>query len=356
MAAAGGRKIEYEKVRVCAMLFMVMFHCCGSMGGFIDTAGERWLNDGLTLLFITCNSLFFMLSGKFALAVRCGTASDYHRYYGKKLTNILVPILVYMFLRSLWEYGGRFWEISFWKTYVRNVCYDYGGTEYWFLYTLLGLLLLAPLLNKMVANLNKGEIWLLITFGLLFNSICSYAPYVNLHFSWQYIFGSWVFYFMLGYFLEKVIDTPKKENLIIAAGGVCFIISMIQKRFGLVSNIHDLAPTFTMISCAMFFLLKRNYCRKSDFIQHMIMKAGKYSFAVYLIHNPIRDLLFDHILPHVSETAYLPNLLELAVCTLAASFMLAFLCENTLVRAAKWGAGKIIDRFWSKEEDKSVFI
>lgn len=209
MAAAGGRKIEYEKVRVCAMLFMVMFHCCGSMGGFIDTAGERWLNDGLTLLFITCNSLFFMLSGKFALAVRCGTVSDYHRYYGKKLTNILVPILVYMFLRSLWEYGGRFWEISFWKTYVRNVCYDYGGTEYWFLYTLLGLLLLAPLLNKMVANLNKGEIWLLITFGLLFNSICSYAPYVNLHFSWQYIFGSWVFYFMLGYFLEKVIDTPK---------------------------------------------------------------------------------------------------------------------------------------------------
>lgn len=88
----------------------------------------------------------------------------------------------------------------------------------------------------------------------------------------------------------------------------------------------------------------------------MIMKAGKYSFAVYLIHNPIRNLLFDHILPHVSETAYLPNLLELAVFTLAASFMLVFLCENTLVRAAKWGARKIIDRFWSKEEDKSVFI
>lgn len=125
------------------MLFMVMFHCCGSMGGFIDTAGEQYLHNGLTLLFITCNSLFFMLSGKFALASRCETASDYHRYYGKKLTNILVPILVYLFLRSLLEYGGRFWEISFWKTYVRNVCYGYAGTEYWFLYTLLGLLFYA---------------------------------------------------------------------------------------------------------------------------------------------------------------------------------------------------------------------
>lgn len=348
MAEAGGRKIEYEKIRVCAMLFMVMFHCCGSMGGFIDTAGERWLNDGLTLLFITCNSLFFMLSGKFALAVRCETVSDYQRYYGKKLTNILVPTLLYMFLRSLLEYGGRFWEISFWKTWVRNVCYDYAGTEYWFLYTLLGLLLLAPLLNKMTSNLKKGEMWLFIAFGLLFNSICSYAPYVNLSFSWQYIFGGWAFYFMLGCFLEKVIDTPKKENIVIAAGGLCFVISMIQKQFGLTSNIHDLAPTFTMISCAVFFLLKRNYFGKSDFFRSMIMKAGSYSFAVYLIHNPVRNLLFDHILPHVSETAYLPNLLELGICTLVTSFVLAVICENTLVRAAKWAVGEIIYRFWRK--------
>ena len=149
---------------------------------------------------------------------------------------------------------------------------------------------------------------------------------------------------MLGCFLEKVIDTPKKENIVIAAGGLCFVISMLQKQFGLVSNIHDLAPTFTMISCAMFFLLKRDRFRKGDFFQQMIMKAGKYSFAVYLIHNPVRNLLFDHVLPHVSETAYLPNLLELAVCTLIVSFLLAFICENTFIRAAKWAAGKMIHR------------
>lgn len=166
----------------------------------------------------------------------------------------------------------------------------------------------------------------------------------------------WAFYFMLDYFLEKVIDTPKKENIVIAIGGLCFVISMIQKQFGLISNIHDLAPTFTMISCAMFFLLKRNYFRKSDFFQHMIMKVGKYSFAVYLIHNPIRDILFDQILPRVSETAYLPNLLELAVCAVTSSLILAFICENTLVRAAKWCVRKILYRFCNKGEDKNVFI
>ncbi|MCM1174307.1 MAG: acyltransferase [Blautia sp.] len=349
MFVSNDRKIEYEKIRVCAMFFMVAHHCRGPLSGFIDTAGEQYLDDGLTLLLATCNSLFFMLSGKFALASKCGTLSDYYRYYMKKLINIMAPILIYLFLRSLFEYGGRFWEISFWKTYIRNVCYDYAGTEYWFLYTLAGMLLLAPFLNKMVANFQKGEMWLFVGIGLLYNTVCSYAPYVNLYISWQYIFGGWVFYFMLGYFLEKIIDTPKKENIVIMAGGICFIISMIQKQFGLVSNIYDLAPTFTLISCAVFFLLKREYCERELFFR-LILKAGRYSFAIYLVHNPVRRFLAEHI-PFLSGKAYLLNLLELAVCTIGVSFVLAFICENTVIRAVQWGIRKIV---YPQERKKQV--
>lgn len=340
MAKAGNRKIEYEVIRVCALIFMVTFHCRGSITGFIDTTGEKYLDDGLTLILLTTNSLFFMLSGKFALNTACETFSDYYDYYIKKLTNIVVPILLYMFLRSLYDNGGMFWQVSFWKTYVKNVFYDYAGKEYWFLYTLVGLLLLAPFLNKMVRHMKTGEIWLLLSFGLLYNAICTYAPYVNLSFSWQYLFGGWAFYFMLGYFLEKVIDTKKKRTAIYIAGGVCFVISFVQKQFGLVRNIHDLAPTFTMISCALFFLFKRDWFKEKQVLRDCIIKLGKYSFAIYLVHNPVRYYLSERI-PFVAEKFYLPNLLELTVCTIAVSFVLALLCENTLIRAAKWAVGTI---------------
>lgn len=62
-----------------------------------------------------------MLSGKFALNTKCETFSEYYDYYVKKLTNIVIPVLLYMFLRSLYDNGGMFWQISFWKTYVKNV-------------------------------------------------------------------------------------------------------------------------------------------------------------------------------------------------------------------------------------------
>lgn len=352
MAVSGNRKIEYEKIRVCAMLFLIAAHCNSSAKPFIDTAGEQYLENGLYLVLATCLVLFFMLSGKFALASKCETVSDYYNYYMKKLNSIVIPILVYLFLRSLYEYGGRFWEISFWKTYVRNVCYDYAGTEYWFLYTLVGMLVMAPFLNKMVTHMQKGEMWLFAGIGLFYNAVCTYAPYGNLHISWQYIFGGWVFYFMLGYFLEKIIDTPKKENIVIAVGGLCFVISFIQKQFGLVFNIHDIAPTFTMISCAVFFLLKKEYFREGGaIIRYMILKAGRYSFAVYLVHNPVRHFLIEHI-RFLSESSYLLNLIELTACTFAVSFLLAFLCENTIVRAVQWCVRKLA--YPEKKKTKEV--
>lgn len=351
MARASNRKIEYEIIRVCAMIFMVTAHCHGSISGYIDTAGEKYLDDGLLIILATANSLFFMLSGKFALEAKCETFSDYYHYYIKKLTTIVVPVLIYMFIRSLYDYGGMFWQVSFWKTYVKNVFYDYAGKEYWFLYTLVGLLLIAPFLNKLAGNLKKGEMWLLIGMGLLYNTICSYAPYVNLYFSWQYIFGGWALYFMLGYFLEKVIDTKKERNIVYAIGGICFVISFVQKQFGLLSNIHDLAPTFTMISCAMFFLLKRDCFKENQFFRNFIIKLGRYSFAIYLIHNPVRYFLSERI-PFVAKSFYIPNLLELTVCTIVVSFILAFICENTIIRAAQWAVGTIA--YPKKNENKQV--
>ena len=286
-----------------------------------------------------------MLSGKFALSVKCETFYDYYRYYIKKLITLILPILFYMFLRNLYENGSNFFDISFWKTYIKNVMYGYAGNEYWFLYTIMGLILLAPFLNKMIAGLKKEEIYLFLSLGLLYNTIVTYGPYFNLYFSWNFIFGSWAFYFFLGYFLEKIIDTPKKERLIILVGILSLGITFIQKQYDYINRIHDLAPTYTFMVCAMFFLLKKELYAKNNsfhaFLNTLIIKCGKYSFAVYMVHNPVRWFLTDTI--HLSLSGnYLLSLFMLTACTLIVSFILAFICENTFVRALKWCAGKVI--------------
>lgn len=338
MAAIDNRKMEYEMIRVVAMIFTIAVHVLSILPRC--TQGEEYLYDGLTLIFYTCNALFFMLSGKFAIAVKCESFQDYYNYYVKKVINLVIPILFYMFLRTVYELGGEFWEISFWKSYIHNVLSDYSQREFWFLYVLLGMILLAPFFNKMCATLKSGEMWILITFGILYNAICSYGSYLQISFSWNYILGGWGFYFILGYCLEKVIDTPFKENMVIISGTICFVISFILKQFDLISGIHDLAPTFTLISCAMFFLLKRHSV-KNKYLISIIRQCGKYSFAIYMIHNAVNEFLLGRI--SLGDN-YLVKLIVLTGCSFGISFIVAFVCENTVVKILKSVANRIFLR------------
>lgn len=338
------RDTAYEKIRVIAMILTIAVHCSGSLEK--ETVSEQYLYDILSTIFFTCNGLFFMLSGKFALAAKCESFNEYYRYYTKKILTLIIPILFYMFLRTIYDNGLGFLQLSFWKTYIKNVLSGYAGNEYWFLYTIMGLILLAPFLNKMVRGLKKGEIYLFLSFCLLYNATITYGPYFNLSFSWNFIFGSWVFYFFLGYLLEKIIDTPKKENLIILMGILSLVITFIQKQGDYIKHIHDLAPTFTFIVCAMFFLLKKgHHIKNNTFLNTLIIKCGRYSLAVYMVHNPVRWFLVDTMHLPISGN-FLLSLLMLIACTLIVSFILAIICENTFVRALKWCAGEVMNRVY----------
>lgn len=340
---SGSRKLVYEKIRVVAMILTIAVHCSQLIPRHTTT--EQYMFDALSSLFYICNGLFFMLSGKFSLSVKIETFHDYYRYYTKKLITLIIPILFYMFLRSLYDNGTELIPPYFWKSYIKNVFSNYASNEYWFLYGLVGMVLLAPFLNKMVERLTKPEISLFLSMGLLYNSILTYGPYFNLSFSWSFIFSGWVFYFLLGYFLEKIIDTPKKEKIIFLLGMLSFFISFIQKQFELTNHIHDYAPTYTFMVCAMFFLLKKELHMKNNafhaFLNTLIMKCGKYSFAIYMVHNPVRKFLVDTMHFPVDGN-YLLSLFMLIVCTVIVSFLLAFICENTFVRALKWCVGKVM--------------
>ena len=328
-----GRKLEYEKIRVCAMLFTIGVHSLEEIPR--ETVFRNCMYDGLILLFYTCNGIFFMLSGKFALTAECKSVEDYCRFYYKKFVNLVIPMFGYMFLRSLYEAGGVFWKIDFWDTYIRNIFFKYLEGEYWFLYALVGLVLLAPFLNKIVVHLEKSEMWLFIGIGIFCHSVRTYAAYWGLKFPWLYIFGEWTLYFMLGYCLEKIIDTRKKENVVILLGIVCFCISMIQKKYGLIYFIHDLAPTFTIISCGMFFLFFMIPIQKSMIVTIL----GKYSFAIYMIHNSVSKYITGMI---SMDGGYLLTLFTLIIITFSASFVIAVVCENIFIRVLKKGFKKVI--------------
>lgn len=74
------RDIKYETVRVVAMLFVITIHQ-------LDPLRLKLQNpityNIFSLILMTCNGMFFMLSGKFALQFNYEKEGCYKKYYKK---------------------------------------------------------------------------------------------------------------------------------------------------------------------------------------------------------------------------------------------------------------------------------
>lgn len=85
------RDVQYEFIRAAAMLFVIGVHAVGRMP--VDTPRRALYHAVFTLFFFTCNGLFYMLSGKFALEGNYKQKEDRVRFFQKKILNLILPIL-----------------------------------------------------------------------------------------------------------------------------------------------------------------------------------------------------------------------------------------------------------------------
>lgn len=249
-----------------------------------------------------------------------------------------------MWLRSAYEADWQVLEAEFWKTCIHNILFEYTQSEYWFLYGLVGNVLLAPFLSKAFQNAERGELIGFLTVGILFNGVITYLPYANARIEWEYLFGGFTFYFCLGYGLEKVVD-EKKEKWVMLAGCLCFLLSMVLKHWGYDRKIHDLAPTYVFVICGMWFFLKRLYALGGKPLDRVWIFVGKHSFSVYMVHVVVMDQLMRR-LPFPVTGRYLIDLLLIILLTTGISLGIGTFLDLTAVAFLKYIMKRIL--FWKK--------
>ena len=326
------RDARYEFIRVMSMLFAVSVHACSNAAGYylVDTLPGQLVGSVLYL----CNGLFFMISGKFALNVRCQTMEDYKKYYLKRLGSIGVPVLVCMLLRSMFNIGwwpDYFLSVDFLKEYIQNVLGNFASCEYWFLYRVVGFLAVAPFLGKMLQQMSKGELLLLSGMGIVYNGLMTYLPAAGYAFKWSFPMGDWLILFVLGYVLERVVETKKEENILLVLGGLAYCLCMLLKRLGLTAGIHDMAPTYTILSCACFIALKRLY-RPGKILDALMIRLGGLTMPVYLLHM----MVLYTIVPYIPRWPAVPRWMALVAATLALTLLVSYVLDRTVFAVLLW--------------------
>lgn len=279
------RVFQYDFMRVMFMLMVLGVHVLSNTKQFVHEYNINWyFFNILTDFFMIGNPLFFMLSGKFNLDKDFSKPEDYKKFYKKRAISILIPFIIVgsfiYVLKNRYNLG-----ISDYATKMLNGQLD--GT-YWFVYSLIGILIFSPFFSKMLKNTSDFEKKLFL--GIIFVANAIIVAFAIFEFPFAFKFQTvalafWHLYYFSGYLIEDVFKTKKSRNTVIILGILALISQLLIRRFiNYKYRLTDPSPLLTLEAFGLYFILLDKIKINSEKVQKVISDLAQYSFIFYLLH------------------------------------------------------------------------
>lgn len=290
------RIFEYDLMRVIFMLMVLGIHILTKIKTFSSEFNTTWtIVNIFTNFFMICNPLFFMLSGKFNLNKEFNNKTDYKKYFKNKIISIIIPFLLSsIIIYILLNHNGMNIK-DFFKKFI-------GGTiegTYWFVYMLLGIILLSPFFSKMIKNMSvlDKKVFFALVLGIttILTTLLAMGIKTAVNFA---AFGiiSWNFYYILGYFVEDIFKSSKSRKIMIVMGFIAFVIQFLIERFYKSAyRLYDPSPILTLEAIGLYLLILDYIKIKNEIIKKIVSFIAKYSYIFYLFHNTVIYYVFKYI-------------------------------------------------------------
>ena len=219
------------------------------------------------------------------------------------------------------------------KITANNIFSNYSrGYHFWFMYVLVGNILLSPFLSKAINGFQGKGLLILAGLGMIYNMIYAYTPYfLEIGNAWSYPFSLWSAYFIIGGCIDKIITTEREKRIAIIAGIVCFFIILLKTYFFSYKQfIHDLCPSYTIYVVMAYILLQR-ITIKNEKIKNIILFLGKRTYGIYLVHFIVIRIFAPLVLPHLSFSGF-PLFFFMVICTFLISLAFSYLIELIVLK------------------------
>ncbi|WP_294551717.1 acyltransferase [uncultured Pseudoflavonifractor sp.] len=287
------RRLDFDLLRVASMAAVVYLHTAADGLRQSENMLLWHLSNLLSSLAVAAVPLFFMLSGALLLT---SDKTDDPAYVFRRLPRVAVPGLCWSLLvvAGVWlTQGGEMALLKF-----VNLPAISALTPYWFLYALVPMYLLSPLLKRMTDHLEERHwryllgLWVVVTLGL--NQLSGFLPdpwYALLRENTTLnvsILEGYLGYFLLGAWLERLERTPARRTLLAVALGSwavialgTWIVFLITGTYG--EQFATYRGVFTMALSASLFLLFKDLFRGRRSSRNVVLLSAC-SFGVYLAH------------------------------------------------------------------------
>lgn len=341
------RQIHFDLLRILSMFMVILIHVVADAIHLYQVGSFTWfVGNVYDSLARFCVPVFVMISGAFMLdpEYKCTIKKLYSVKILRMVTALVFWGLVYGIYFVVKEPDRPLLTLAYQFIYTLFTGYHH----MWFVFMIIGLYIITPILRKIVEDKKITQYFLLCSFAFsavfmfavdisdrlmginaVLNFVSELLAYVKKNIHIDFLLG-YAFYYVLGYYLKKYSISRKIEKIIYIAGILSFVFIMVGtyalsvykgKNVEILYEYLYFPVCFEAVAVFMFF---KEHISKIVFKEKTIKTVSflsKYSFGVYLSHMLVLNLLpfgIDILNPVLSVP-----IVSVAVCVI--SLLIAFI-------------------------------
>ena len=329
------RYLWADSLRAAATLAVIVLHVSVAVeSGFGTIPMKDWLTANIYDSMVRwCVPIFVMLTGSFALNNYDGR---FKPFLIKTFKRIILPFLFWSVVYLIYYNGGNLIDHNTGPaaklSMVAGKLATGTAVHLWFVYMILGMYLLIPVLNRWVRQDNKAEQLFFLSLWVFFLFAQPLWEKYDISFDSSY-FSGFIGYLILGNFLYK---TERKVNssilLLIFIGAVfytCVRTYYLSLAGGEMNEKHmdNFMPNIVVTCISIYLLFKNNPLKLPVLLSSIVQSVSRYSYGIYLVHILVLDLFLKYAnMLTIIQTVYSVPLLSL-IC-LAISFAIVWVLNK----------------------------
>ena len=307
----GYRTLGYDFLRTIAIFMVIIIH---SNVIYLETnkGAIGWLIImEITAICLVAVPLFFMISG--ALLLDCDNIVSIHELFCERLLKQFLPFiswsLIYTVVRIIMG------KLPLTINSFTKLLYEPAYYQFWFMYTLLSIYLLLPIIQIIAIHLNQKQMEYLLAIWFVFSVLIPGASYfinefrISKHIDLILCEG-YIGYFFLGFYLKKykkTYDTSLGILLTIIGCLLTGVVAWIERVLCLKYQIKYqgyvyqayLLPGVVVSVIGIFLVCQKMKLNQENVIGKIIVKLSKLSIGVFYVH-----MLFLALLEYIGFTGH----------------------------------------------------
>ena len=288
------KKYWISNLRVTATIGVILLHVSSAITGqfgLINTA-DWWIGNIYESFVRFCVPVFVMLTGALLLPQEISISL----FLRKRLKRVIIPFLfwsiIYVIAYTLIDYfNGEKITFTYFTNKLINGLLNGSAFHLWYVYMLIGLYLVIPILSKWIRNCTEKEIGYFLSVWFISTMILS--KFESLRNITPIYYTGYIGYLVLGYYLSTksfsdIFNVKKVSSSLFFLGVVITIAGtyLFSAKQGFFSHsFYDyLTPNVLLASSGLFLLFRHKKEGKNNILNKVISVIDKYSYGIFLTH------------------------------------------------------------------------